>query len=57
MGGAKSGEFASRLVVDGISRLLPMGFRLRATGLSRGFSDLLGELVNRSAHTIDAFAL
>lgn len=46
MGGAKSGEFASRLVVDGISRLLPMGFRLRATGLSRGFSDLLGELVS-----------
>lgn len=46
MGGAKSGEFASRLVVDGISRLLPMGFRLRAAGLSRGFSDLLSELIS-----------
>lgn len=46
MGGAKSGEFASRLVVDGISRLLPKGFRLRAAGLSRGFSDLLDELVS-----------
>jgi serine/threonine protein phosphatase PrpC len=44
MGGAKSGEFASRLTVDGITRLLPKGFRLSAAGLSSGFSDLLGEL-------------
>ncbi len=45
MGGAKSGEFASSLVVDGITRLLPKGFRLRAAGLSRGFNDLLDELI------------
>ncbi len=44
MGGAKSGEFASRLTVDGITRLLPKGFRLSAAGLSSGFSDLLEEL-------------
>lgn len=44
MGGAKSGEFASRMAIDGIGRLLPKGFRLRAAGLSRGFSDLLQEL-------------
>ena len=44
MGGANSGEFASRLTVDGITRLLPKGFRLSAAGLSSGFSDLLEEL-------------
>src|SRR5690606_33912266 len=30
MGGAKSGEFASRITVDRVSRLLPRAFRLRA---------------------------
>ena len=44
MGGEKSGEFASRIAVDRISRLLPRGFRLSAAGLASGFSDLLGEL-------------
>jgi len=44
MGGARSGEFASRMTVDGITRLLPTGFRLSAAGLSSGFSDLLVEL-------------
>lgn len=44
MGGAKSGEFASRITVEGITRLLPKGFRLSAAGLSSGFSDLLEEL-------------
>ncbi|MEZ5275924.1 MAG: protein phosphatase 2C domain-containing protein [Opitutaceae bacterium] len=44
MGGAKSGEFASRLAIDGITRLLPKGYRLSAAGLSSGFSDLLQEL-------------
>src|SRR5687768_4103865 len=34
MGGAKSGEFASRIAVDRITRLLPRGFRLSATGMS-----------------------
>ena len=44
MGGASSGEFASRLAIDGITRLLPKGLRLSAAGLSSGFSDLLQEL-------------
>ena len=44
MGGEKSGEFASRIAVDRIARLLPRGFRLSAAGLASGFSDLLGEL-------------
>jgi len=44
MGGAKSGEFASRITVDRVSRLLPRAFRLRAAGLSSGFQDILSEL-------------
>jgi protein phosphatase len=44
MGGAKSGEFASRIAVDRITRLLPQAFRLSATGLASGFRDVLTEL-------------
>ncbi len=45
MGGAKSGEFASRITVDRITRLMPRAFRLAAAGMAAGFSDLLGELI------------
>lgn len=44
MGGAKSGEFASRIALDKITKLLPKGFRLSAQGMASGFSDLLLEL-------------
>jgi PPM family protein phosphatase len=44
MGGANAGEFASRIAVDKITRLLPKGFRLSAQGMSSGFPDLIGEL-------------
>ena len=44
MGGAKSGEFASRITIDRIMRLLPRGFRLSAAGLTSGFQDILAEL-------------
>lgn len=44
MGGAKSGEFASRIAVDRITKLLPRSFRLRAAGMKSGFTDMLGEL-------------
>lgn len=44
MGGAKSGEFASRIAVDRITRLLPRSFRLSAADLASGFSDVLSEL-------------
>src|SRR3954467_303626 len=33
MGGAKSGEFASRIAVDRITRLFPQAFRLAAAGM------------------------
>lgn len=45
MGGAKSGEFASRITVDRITRLFPRAFRLAAAGMGTGFNDLLTELV------------
>ena len=41
MGGAKSGEFASRISIDRITRLLPRSFRLSASGLESGFADVL----------------
>jgi protein phosphatase len=45
MGGAKSGEFASRIAVDRIARLFPRAFRLAAAGMGTGHVDLLTELV------------
>jgi protein phosphatase len=44
MGGAQSGEFASRIAVDRITRLFPRIFRLSAAGLTDGFPDVLQEL-------------
>ena len=44
MGGEKSGEFASRITIDRITRLLPRNFRLSAAGIAGGFKDILVEL-------------
>lgn len=44
MGGANSGEFASRIAVDRITALMPRCFRMSAMGLASGFSDVLAEL-------------
>lgn len=44
MGGAHAGEFASRLTVEKITRLLPRSFRLEAQGINTGFKDVLVEL-------------
>ena len=44
MGGARSGEFASRISVDRITVLFPRIFRLSATGLAGGFPDVLQQL-------------
>src|SRR3954467_15181890 len=43
MGGAKSGEFASRIAVDRLTRLFPKAFRMAAAGMSSGFTDLIDE--------------
>ncbi|MGA3006669.1 MAG: protein phosphatase 2C domain-containing protein [Opitutaceae bacterium] len=47
MGGEKSGEFASRITLDRITRLLPRSFRLSAAGLAGGFRDILIELFSQ----------
>ncbi len=44
MGGANAGEFASRIVVEKVTRLLPQGFRQGGVGLEAGFADILEEL-------------
>ncbi|MES2708226.1 MAG: protein phosphatase 2C domain-containing protein [Verrucomicrobiota bacterium] len=45
MGGAKSGEFASRIAVDKITQLLPRSFRRAAQGMSVDYHDVLPELI------------
>ncbi len=47
MGGAKAGEFASKIAVDKITDLLPKTFSLAAMGIDRGCSQTLGELFSR----------
>ncbi|MCU0791635.1 MAG: protein phosphatase 2C domain-containing protein [Opitutaceae bacterium] len=44
MGGARSGEFASRIAVDKITKLLPRAYRLSAAGMNAGFTDVVQEL-------------
>jgi protein phosphatase len=47
MGGANAGEFASRITVDKITRLLPRSFKQSAMGLEAGISDVLDELFDQ----------
>lgn len=44
MGGAHAGEFASRVTVERVTRLLPRSFKQSATGMQSGFADVLAEL-------------
>ncbi len=44
MGGANAGEFASRIAVDKITRLMPKFFKQVAGGLAGGYEDVLTEL-------------
>ena len=44
MGGALSGEYASKIAVEKITKLLPRSFQQSAQGLDAGRSDVLGEL-------------
>jgi protein phosphatase len=45
MGGARSGEFASSITVEKVTRLLPRGFRRSAGGTNRGFGEILAAIV------------
>ncbi len=44
MGGANAGEFACRIAVDKITRLLPATFRMTASSFTAGLSDVLLEV-------------
>ncbi len=44
MGGERAGEFASRIAVEKITKLLPRAFKQSAVGLSVGFEEVLTEL-------------
>jgi len=44
MGGALAGEYASRITVEKIVKLLPRSFQSSAAGMESGFEDLLSEL-------------
>lgn len=47
MGGAMAGEFASRITVEKITRLLPQAFKQSAMGLQTGYTDVLEELFDQ----------
>jgi protein phosphatase len=47
MGGAKAGEFASRITTEKIAHLLPRSFRQAAVGLEPGFTEVLEELFDQ----------
>jgi len=47
MGGAKAGEFASRITVEKITRLLPLSYKQAAVGMETGFPDVLHELFDQ----------
>lgn len=59
MGGAKAGEFASRIAVEKITTLLPRTLQQSAAGLTAGFPDILTELfgqIHRAlAHVGDSY--
>ena len=44
MGGAHAGEFASRITVEKITKLLPRSFKHAALGMEAGFEDIFQEL-------------
>jgi PPM family protein phosphatase len=52
MGGAKSGEFASRITIDRLTKLMPRSFRLAAAGMTTGFTDVLTELIFSIHHDL-----
>ncbi len=47
MGGALSGELASRIAIDKITTLLPRAFQQGATGLTAGYMEVLTELFDQ----------
>jgi len=52
MGGAKSGEFASKIAVEQITKLLPKSFSLSAQRFDAGLTDVVRELFERIHQTM-----
>lgn len=52
MGGAKSGEFASKIAVEQITKLLPKSFSLSAQRMEAGLTDVVRELFDRIHQTM-----
>jgi protein phosphatase len=52
MGGAKSGEFASKIAVEQITKLLPKSFNLSAQRMDAGLTDVVRELYERIHNTM-----
>lgn len=52
MGGANSGEIASRTAVDRIAQFLPQSFRMAAAGMAAGFHDVLTHLFESIHHDL-----
>lgn len=44
MGGAMAGEFASKITVEKVTRLLPRAFKMSASGIAPDYADVMGEL-------------
>ena len=47
MGGMAAGEFASRITVEKVMRLMPGVFKQAATGIETGYAEVLEELFAR----------
>ncbi len=52
MGGAASGEYASRITVEKITRILPKSFKQSAVGIEAGFTDVLAEIFDQVHRTL-----
>jgi len=52
MGGAMAGEFASRIAVEKIAKLLPHSYQQSAIGIEAGFADVLTELFGETHHAL-----
>ena len=56
MGGAHAGEFASRVAIDRITKLLPRSFKQSALGMQTGFDDIFNELFDQIHRSLSFLA-
>ncbi|HEY5742827.1 MAG TPA: protein phosphatase 2C domain-containing protein, partial [Terrimicrobiaceae bacterium] len=52
MGGARAGEFASRIAIEKLTRLLPAAFKRSAAGLPADFEDVLDQVFEEIHRTL-----